>query len=194
MRFVKPSGDDGRRDAAAALLITDGALIELSLVDARAVVGYMRPRRAQAGEVLIREGAAYHPGDFMALILEGEITIERSIAAAHGSMVVSVEGPGGLIGEVGILDGGPRSATWTAATDVLLATWTSDSLMRLLSEQPVLGNRLLLALCKRLAGHLREANRKTLTFAQVCKAGQQELEAAHAVNMRLLDQIDRLSR
>ena len=193
MRFGKHSSNECSRDEAAALLITDGALIELSLVDARAIVGYMRPMRAQAGAVLIREGDLYQPSDFMALILAGEITIEQSIVAAHDSMVVSVEGPGGLIGEVGILDGGPRSATCTAATDVLLATWTSESLMRLLREQPVLGNRLLLALCKRLAGHLREANRKTLTFAQVSKAAQQELEAAHAVNKRLLDQIDRLS-
>ena len=36
---------------------------------------------------------------------------------------------------------------------------------------------------------LRETNRKLMTFAQVSKALQQELDAAHGVNKRLLDQV-----
>ncbi len=39
---------------AAALLITEGALVELSAADAREVVSYMRPERIKAGEVVIR--------------------------------------------------------------------------------------------------------------------------------------------
>jgi hypothetical protein len=41
----------------------------------------------------------------------------------------------------------------------------------------------------RLADHLRETNRKLVTFSQVSKALQQELDAAHAVNKRLIEQI-----
>ena len=48
---------------------------------------------------------------------------------------------------------------------------------------------LLLAMSKRIADHLRETNRKLMTFAQVSKALQQELDAAHGVNKRLLDQV-----
>jgi hypothetical protein len=40
---------------------------------------------------------------------------------------------------------------------------------------------------KRLSDHLREANRKLMTFTQVSRAMQQELDAAHAINRRLLD-------
>lgn len=173
---------------AAALLITEGALVELSAADAREVVSYMRPERIKAGEVVIREGESMR-NDFMALVLDGEVTVENSVAAAHDSMVVSILGPGSLIGDMGIIDGGPRSATCTASTDLALAVLTREALTRLMDTHPSVAARLLLAMSKRIADHLRETNRKLMTFAQVSKALQQELDAAHGVNKRLLDQL-----
>ena len=173
---------------AAALLITEGALVELSAADAREVVSYMRPERIKAGEVVIREGESTR-SDFMALVLDGEVTVENSVAAAHDSMVVSILGPGGLIGDMGIIDGGPRSATCTASTDLALAVLTREALTRLMDTHPSVAARLLLAMSKRISDHLRETNRKLMTFAQVSKALQQELDAAHGVNKRLLDQL-----
>ena len=173
---------------AAALLITEGALVELSAADAREVVSYMRPERIKAGEAVIREGESTR-NDFMALVLDGEVTVENSVAAAHDSMVVSILGPGSLIGEMGIIDGGPRSATCTASTDLALAVLTREALTRLMDTHPSVAARLLLAMSKRIADHLRETNRKLMTFAQVSKALQQELDAAHGVNKRLLDQL-----
>ena len=173
---------------AAALLITEGALVELSAADAREVVSYMRPERLKAGEVVIREGESTR-NDFMALVLDGEVTVENSVAAAHDSMVVSILGPGSLIGDMGIIDGGPRSATCTASTDLALAVLTREALTRLMDTHPSVAARLLLTMSKRIADHLRETNRKLMTFAQVSKALQQELDAAHGVNKRLLDQL-----
>ena len=176
---------------AAALLITEGALVELSAADAREVVGYMNPRLARAGDVIIREGEAHH-SDFMALVLDGEVTVENTVAAAHDSMVVSVLGPGSLIGDMGIIDGGARSATCIAATDLALAVLTREAMTRLMDAHPAVAARLLMAMSKRIADHLRETNRKLMTFAQVSKALQQELDAAHAVNRRLLNEIAEL--
>ena len=155
---------------------------------AREVISYMRPERIKAGEVVIREGESTR-NDFMALVLDGEVTVENSVAAAHDSMVVSILGPGSLIGEMGIIDGGPRSATCTASTDLALAVLTREALARLMDTHPSVAARLLLAMSKRIADHLRETNRKLMTFAQVSKALQQELDAAHGVNKRLLDQL-----
>ena len=173
---------------AAALLITEGALVELSAADAREVVSYMRPERLKAGEVVIREGESTR-NDFMALVLDGEVTVENSVAAAHDSMVVSILGPGSLIGDMGIIDGGPRSATCTASTDLALAVLTREALTRLMDTHPSVAARLLLTMSKRIADHLRETNRTLMTFAQVSTALQQELDAAHGVNKRLLDQL-----
>ena len=183
----KARAGENVQNRAAALLIAEGALVELSAADAREVVGYMRPERVRSGEVVIREGESAR-NDCMALVLDGEVTVENSVAAAHDSMVVSVLGPGSLIGEMGIIDGGPRSATCIAATDLALAVLTRDALARLIEAHPGVAARLLLAMSKRIADHLRETNRKLMTFAQLSRALQQELDAAHSVNRRLLDQ------
>lgn len=175
------------------MLVTEGALVELSASDARTIVNYMRPSLVDAGAVVIREGEALK-NDFMALVLDGEVTIENTVSAAQESMVVSVMGPGSLIGDMGVIDNAPRSATCVAATDLALAVLTRDAMTRLLDEHPSVAARLLMAMSKRIADHLRETNRKLMTFAQVTKALQQELDAAHGVNKRLLDQISAMEK
>jgi len=172
---------------AAALLITEGALVELSVADAREVVSYMQPQLIEAGNVITREGEE-RQSDFMALVLDGEVTVE-STGTANDSMVVSVLGPGSLIGAMGVLDGGARSATCTAATDLALAILSRDSMTRLVEKHPQVASRLLMAICKRIADHLRDTNRKLMTFVQVSKALQEELNAVHAVNHKLMDEI-----
>jgi hypothetical protein len=67
-----------------------------------------------------------------------------------------------------------------------------EQLTALLSDAPQVAARLLLALSKRVVDHLRETNRKLLTFAQLSKALQQELDGAHIANRRLLEEINRL--
>ena len=175
---------------AAALLVAGGALVELSAADARQVSGHMFMQHYDAGDVVIREGEAVH-NDFMALVLDGEVTVENSLAAVQESIVVSVLGPGSLIGELGLIDNAPRSATCTAATDLLLAVLTREAMQQLMAEKEGVAARLLLAMAKRIADHLRATTRKLITFAQVSRALQQELEAAHTANKRLMDREER---
>ena len=175
---------------AAALLVTEGALVELSAADARGIVSYMRPTRMPAGSVVIRAGESSH-SDFMALILDGEVTVENEVESSGkgNSMVVSVLGPGSLIGDMGIIDGAPRSATCIASTDLALAVLTRQAMTQLMEESPAVAARLLMAIAKRIADHLRETNRKLVALSQVSKALEQELDAVHGVNKRLLDKI-----
>ena len=183
----KPRDDRGVQEHAASLLVTDGALVALSQADALEVVACMRPHRLSAGTVLMRQGE--HGGDeSMALILSGEVTVE-SESASEG-LVVSVLGPGSLIGELGLIDQAARSATCTAASDLALAVLTREAFEQLMTAHPDVATRLLLAISQRVAGHLRETNRKLLALTRVHKALQQELDAAHAVNRRLLQQLD----
>ena len=60
-----------------------------------------------AGQVIFREG---EPGDVMYAILEGEVEI-----VVRGR-VVDTTGPGGIVGEMALIDAGPRSATVRATT------------------------------------------------------------------------------
>ena len=162
-------------EVAARLLVTASALDDLTLADASKVVAYMRPRRIAAGTVFIQEGEAKR-NDYMLLVLEGDIAVENALPGLHETMVVNIIGPGHLIGEMGLLDGSPRSATCTANTQIYAAVLSRTALMRLLKDHPQVGARLLLAISKRMADRLRDANRKLRTFAQMNKALQQELQ------------------
>ena len=162
-------------EVAARMLVTPTALDDLTLADAMKVVGYMRPKRIQAGTVFIHEGEV-RQNDYMMLVLEGDIAVENELPGLSESMVVNVIGPGHLIGEMGLLDGSPRSATCTATTDIVVAVLTRTALMRLLKDEPRVGARLLLAISTRMAQRLRDTTRKLRTFAQMNKAMHEELQ------------------
>lgn len=167
--------DMAPEEVAARLLMTASALDDLTLADAFKVVTYMRPKRIAPGTVFIQEGEVKQ-NDYMLLVLEGDIAVESELSGLHDAMVVSVMGPGNLIGEMGVLDGSPRSATCTATTEIYAAVLSRTALMRLLKEDPRVGARLLLAISKRMADRLRDTNRKLRIFAQMNKTLQQELQ------------------
>lgn len=169
------SPDLAPEEVAARLLVTASALDDLTLADAMVVVTYMRPKRISAGTVIIREGEVKY-NDYMLLVLEGDLIVENDLPGAFGeSLVVNVVGPGHLIGEMGVLDGSPRSARCTANTDIAAAVLSRTALMRLLKDHPRTGSRLLLAISKRMADRLRETSRKLRNFAQMNKALHEEL-------------------
>lgn len=162
-------------EVAARMLVTPTALDDLTLADAMKVVGYMRPQVIPAGAVFIEEGEI-RKTDYMMLVLEGDIAVENELPGLNESMVVNVIGPGHLIGEMGLLDGSPRSATCTATTDIVVAVLTRTALMRLLKDEPRVGARLLLTISTRMAQRLRDTTRKLRTFAQMNKAMHEELQ------------------
>lgn len=167
--------DMAPEELAARMLVTASALDDLTMADAIKVVGYMRPKIIADGTVFIEEGEM-RKTDFMMLVLEGEIAVENELPGLNESMVVNVIGPGHLIGEMGLLDGSPRSATCTATTNVVVAVLSRTALMRLLKDEPRVGSRLLLAISSRMAQRLRETTRKLRTFAQMNKALHEEIQ------------------
>jgi len=167
--------DMAPEELAARMLVTPTALDDLTLANAKIVVGYMRPKRIKAGTVIIQEGED-EKNDYMLLVLEGDVAVESQLRGSSEGMVVNIIGPGHLIGEMGVIDGSPRSATCTASTNIAAAVLSRTALMRLLKNEPLVGSRLLLAISKRLADRLRETTRKLNTFAQINKALQAELQ------------------
>lgn len=187
--FNASQSEQSAKERAARLLITPGALVQLSLKDAREVVRHMQPHRVPAGTTFIQAGDASDTG-YMLLLIDGQATVESQTLGTSEGMVVAVIEPGSLIGEMGLIDGTPRSATCTANTDLAVGVLSREDLTKLIDREPGVAARFLFAIAKRLSDHLREANRKLLTFTQVNRAQQQELDAAHAINRRLLDPKD----
>jgi CRP/FNR family transcriptional regulator, cyclic AMP receptor protein len=164
------------KDSVAQLLLTPDALVTLSLEDARTLVGYMLLSQFKEGHVIFKAGQQDVASDYLLLVIDGEILIEHD-STGDGSVVVNVLSSGHLIGEMGVIDGAPRSATCTAQTDVEVAMLSKTDLERMLVEQPQLGARFVLAIAKRLADRVRVGNQKILMLSQVNDAMQQEIRA-----------------
>jgi CRP/FNR family transcriptional regulator, cyclic AMP receptor protein len=162
-------------ERAARLLVTPSALQTLSLDDAIKIVAYMQPRVIEAGCEFVREGEAVD-NDHMLLVLEGDLSVQNSsLQDDDEHLVVRVMGPGSLIGELGLLDGAPRSASCIANTDMLVGVLSRADFLQLLEDDPAVGSRLLLAIAKRMADTLRETTRKLKLFAQMNKVLSEEL-------------------
>jgi CRP/FNR family cyclic AMP-dependent transcriptional regulator len=185
-RSAHPPADTDMREHAAHLLIAAAPMAHMAAHEARVVVDAMRPLHLLPDTLLFEEGdAAGH--DYMALVLEGQVRAVAGTGLPGGELVISVVGPGGLVGEMSVIDGAPRSASCTTLTEVKLGILSRAALFTLFDTHPVVAARLMLGLCKGLADRLRDSNRRLRTLSQLSRALQSELDAVHAVNRRLLD-------
>jgi CRP/FNR family cyclic AMP-dependent transcriptional regulator len=94
-----------------------------------------------AGRQIARQGES---GVGFHMIVEGEAEVSVD-GTTHARL-----GPGSYFGEMSLLDGGPRSATVEAATELRTVSMTSWDFAALLDQHPELSKKLLLELCKRL--------------------------------------------
>jgi flavin reductase (DIM6/NTAB) family NADH-FMN oxidoreductase RutF len=91
------------------------------------------------GEAIMRAGEA---GEGMVLVVEGTAMIER------GGRKVPVE-PGELVGEIAVLDGGPRTATVVADGPVRALEIARADLLRVLEGDPKAATALIAVLASR---------------------------------------------
>lgn len=161
-------------DLAADLLTAPSALMQLTHDDARIVVTYMKPHKIAEGTTFIKEGDTEDTG-FMLLLLDGEVTIESIVVSRTEPITVTVLGPGSLIGEMGLLDGEPRSASCTAISDLRCAILTREALNQLMQDDPATAAKLMMAISLRIAERMRESADKLKLYAQLTQAMQEEI-------------------
>ena len=115
---------------------TDRPMIEINIFrhasDAQAV---------PAGHVLFREG---DPGDTMFAVAEGQV--ELTVA---GDVVEDV-GPGGILGELALVDHAPRSATAVAKTPARVVQVDADRFGYLVHEHPTFALQVMTVMAERL--------------------------------------------
>lgn len=167
-------------DLAAELLIAPTALMQLSLEDARVVVGYMQPKKITKGTVFIAEGDTSYT-DFMMLLIDGEVTVETIVVSREQPMTVTVLGRGSLVGELALLDGEPRHASCTAASNLRCAILTREALEQMVTDQPAVAAKLMLAVSMRIARRLRENAEKLKLYVKLTQAMEQEIAQRIAI-------------
>ena len=148
----------------AELLISRTALTELKREAAQEIVELLKPENVAAGTVLIEEGVT--STGFMALVLEGEAIVANALTESGEAVVLGEIGPGAVFGEMGILDGKPRSATVTAVTDMEIVVLDRQSLTRLIDEMPGVACDLLAAVMVRVSERLRATNAKVKELSE----------------------------
>lgn len=160
---------------AAEMLAAPSALLQLSPDETMVVVRYMRALQIAQGTVFIREGEGHNTG-FMVLVLNGEVTVETIVVSRVSPITVTVLGPGSMHGELGLIDGLPRSASCTASTDLECAVLTRESISLLLDEHPRICAKLMIAISMRVGDRLRDNTSKLKKYVQLTKAMQEEIE------------------
>lgn len=111
-------------------------------------------RIARSGdEVALSEGTLLadqgQTGREAFVVLDGSVAIRR-----NGRKVVSL-GPGSIVGELSLLDHGPRTATVICETDCTVFVISQRHFLAVLDDVPTISHKLLAA----LAGRIRELDR-----------------------------------
>ena len=91
------------------------------------------------GDVLFHE---LSEGDEIFFILEGSFRISVELASAYNMVEEITGGPGELVGEGRFIEGGPRSATITAASDLKALVWDVADWKSIAEDDPMAGYRL----------------------------------------------------
>lgn len=100
-----------------------------------------------AGTVLVDQGDLGREAFF---IVDGTATVRRN------GRKVNTLGPGDSVGELSLLDHGPRTATVTADTDLTVLVLSSREFSGIIEEVPSLAHKLL----AQLAGRVRQLDRQ----------------------------------
>lgn len=93
------------------------------------------------GQILFNEGEM---GDVMYVILEGEVEI---VAMRH---VFEVAGPGSIVGEMALIDPGPRTAAVRAKTNCVVVPIDTKEFLFMVQKMPDFSLRVMSLLVKRL--------------------------------------------
>jgi CRP/FNR family transcriptional regulator, cyclic AMP receptor protein len=103
-------------------------------------------RTYEEGAVVFMRG---DPGDSLCGVVSGRVRISASRAGGR-EVFLNIMGPGDAFGEIGLLDGKPRTASATALARTELIILRRDRFLDLLASEPTLAMHLIQLLCERV--------------------------------------------
>jgi CRP/FNR family cyclic AMP-dependent transcriptional regulator len=122
----------------------------------RLVAGICHKREFKGGELLAAEG---QHGDLMYVITEGFVEVLLENSPDRGARIIINLGPGQLIGEMAMLDQGPRSASVRAISDpTIVQAIHRDDFETLCQENTHIGYTVMRNLAVDLSFKLRHRN------------------------------------
>ena len=137
----------------------------LDIDETRKLGAFMYVYEAPPGVTVISEGEA---GDFMMLLMSGMIDVLRRNRYNYPSRIAVAHG-GHALGEMSMFDGEPRFASCVTLEQSRIAVLTRDALMLVLSDEPKLGNKILLKLVQLLSERLRQTSAKLVSYLEAAR-------------------------
>ena len=101
-----------------------------------AAAGRLTPIAVKAGDVVIRQG---DPSDLFYIIGAGRFAVDQTESAIGATHRLRVMGPDEVFGELGLMNGTPRTATVTAETDGTLLALAGADFLELVSAASASG-------------------------------------------------------
>ena len=124
----------------------------VSDADAQALLDSLEPRHFQEGSMLIRHG---EHADTLHFVTSGQLSIH--VEAEGQDLLLGQAGPGTVVGEVGLIEPGPASASVVALEDTATLALERGHFDVLTKNHPAAASALLTALSHELVARLRHA-------------------------------------
>lgn len=109
------------------------------------VLGHMEKMEGyqsfRAGATIIKKGER---GDVMYIVKEGTVEVR------NGRLILDTVGPGGVVGEVALIDSGERTASVVAKTDCRLLPINEEQFVLLVERMPYFALQVMKVLADRL--------------------------------------------
>ncbi len=138
-------------DEVLAKLAPDSLLRALAPEQLSALLHKASRRELEPDEIVISQGDEH--GDFAVYLLSGGLKI--SLFSASGrEIILNYCAPGELVGEIAMLDSGPRTATVTAAVQSTILVLPSRAFLEAVSANP----RSVVRAMRQLARRVRQLN------------------------------------
>ncbi len=142
--------------------------------EAKIAASYMRARQYADGDIILKEGDKTSTSH-MLWILHGEAVVEALSVSASNPITVTVLGPGTTLGELSLMDGGPRSVACSAAGATRCAVLTKRMLQNMLQEHPEVASKLMSLIFISVAVRLRDLTEKFKRYVRLNDTMTEEL-------------------
>jgi CRP/FNR family transcriptional regulator, cyclic AMP receptor protein len=155
------------RETLVSILCNSKSIAPITRAEASIAASYMRARQYSDGKALVLEGDTEHC-DHMLWILHGEAVVEAlPTTSSSAPITMTVLGPGATIGELSLMDGGPRSLTCTASGDIRCAVLTQTMLQRMGQEHPEVALKLVSSVFIGMTLRMRDLTEKLKRFIRL---------------------------
>ena len=116
---------------------------------------YMFTHQYEKGAYVFKEGGH---GGYMFFIVEGDAEVSKQLDTKKTTIAILT--PGRSMGEMSLLDGGTRSASVKAITNLTLIVLKREDFDTLMDKHPKTANRIIIGIAKLLSQSLRDTTKE----------------------------------